>query len=191
MSQPHHDAGREAARAGEAPVDPATLPDPEDITEADLPAPPPRPGRAVRRFAGTRQQIVSADRIYKVCAYITGVMLLLLVAEMVFKYGLHQELFAGGTTVDGEPHGFGLAPEKSVTGGVNLSLAILIAHGWMYVVYLLACFRLWSLMRWAPGRLRAMAGGGVVPFLSFVVERKVSGQVREELAQFPDAARRY
>ena len=27
------------------PVDPDTLPDPEDITEADLPAPPPRPGR--------------------------------------------------------------------------------------------------------------------------------------------------
>ena len=78
-----------------------------------------------------------------------------------------------------------------MTGGVNLSLAILIAHGWMYVVYLLACFRLWSLMRWTPGRLLAMAGGGVVPFLSFVVERKVSGQVREELAQFPDAARRY
>ena len=115
-----------------AAVDPTSLPDPEDITEADLPEPPPRPGRESRRFAGTQQQIRSATRFYVVCAWITGVMLLLLVAEMVFKYGLHQELFAGGTTVDGEPNVLGLHPEDSVTGGVNLSLLILIAHGWMY-----------------------------------------------------------
>lgn len=176
---------------GSQPVDPASLPDPEDITEADLPEPPPRPGREQRRFAGTQQQIRSATRLYVVCAWITGIMLLLLVAEMVLKYGMHVELYAGGTTLDGEANGLGLHPTDSVTGGVNLSLFILIAHGWMYVVYLLASFRLWSLMRWEPLRLLAMAGGGVVPFLSFVVEKRMTRVVRDELHRFPDAARRY
>ena len=171
---------------GPQPVDPASLPDPEDITEADLPEPPPRPGREHRRFAGTQQQIRSATRLYVVCAWITGIMLLLLVAEMVLKYGMHVELYAGGTTLDGEANGLGLHPTDSVTGGVNLSLFILIAHGWMYVVYLLASFRLWSLMRWEPLRLLAMAGGGVVPFLSFVVEKRMTRVVRDELHRFPD-----
>ena len=177
--------------AAHAAVDPASLPDPEDITEADLPEPPPRPGRESRRFAGTQQQIRSATRFYVVCAWITGIMLLLLVAEMVLKYGMHVELYAGGTTLDGDANGLGLHPTDSVTGGVNLSLFILIAHGWMYVVYLLASFRLWSLMRWEPLRLLAMAGGGVVPFLSFVVEKRMTRVVRDELHRFPDAARRY
>ena len=173
------------------PVDPASLPDPEDITEADLPEPPPRPGRERRRFAGTRRQIGSAMRFYIVCAWITGIMLLLLVAEMVFKFGLHVELFAGGTTVDGVANTLSFQPTRSMSGGVNLSLFILIAHGWMYVVYLLACFRLWSLMRWSPMRLLAMAGGGVVPFLSFVVEKRMTRVVRAELEQHPEAVRRY
>lgn len=184
MSIQHPTAGRE-------PVDPASLPDPEDITEADLPEPPPRPGRERRRFAGTQQQIRSATRFYVVCSWITGVMLLLLVAEMLFKYVGHVELYLGGTTVDGESNLLGLHPEDSVTGGVNLSLAILIAHGWMYVVYLLASFRLWSLMRWEPLRLLAMAGGGVVPFLSFIVEKRMTRVVRQDSHRFPDAARRY
>ena len=36
-----------------------------------------------------------------------------------------------------------------------------------------------------------MAGGGVVPFLSFVVEKRMTRVVRDELHRFPDAARRY
>jgi hypothetical protein len=174
------------------PVDPNTLPDPEDITEADLPAPPPRPGReAPRRFAGTHQQIRSALTMYKVCAWITGIMLLLLVVEMIFKYGFGTELYAGGTTIDGSPNSLSFQPEDSGTGGFNISIAVLIAHGWLYVVYLVAAFRLWSLMRWHGMRLLLIAGGGVVPFLSFIVERRVHQETLEELAAHPEAARRY
>ncbi|WP_413543856.1 DUF3817 domain-containing protein [Citricoccus nitrophenolicus] len=176
------------------PVDPNTLPDPEDITEADLPAPPPRPGtQAPRRFAGTDQQIKSALTMYKVCAWITGIMLLLLVFEMIFKYvpdpGL--ELYAGGTLVDGSANGLSLQPEDSVTGGFNISIAVLIAHGWLYVVYLVAAFRLWSLMRWEAMRLLLIAGGGVVPFLSFIVEKRVHRETLAELEAHPEALRRY
>ena len=45
--------------------------------------------------------------------------------------------------------GRGPRPAASPTGdGFNLSLGILVAHGWFYVVYLFSCFRIWSLMRW-------------------------------------------
>ena len=71
---------------------------------------------------------------------------------------------------------------ESTGQGVNISLLILMIHGWFYVVYLLACFRVWSLMRWPFGRLLLLAGGGVVPFLSFFMEFFVVRDVRAYLA---------
>jgi integral membrane protein len=47
----------------------------------------------------------------------------------------------------------------------------LIVHGWLYVVYLYANFRLWILLRWGIGKFLLIAAGGVVPFLSFFTER--------------------
>ncbi|MFB9071317.1 DUF3817 domain-containing protein [Citricoccus parietis] len=129
--------------------------------------------------------------MYKICAWITGIMLLLLVFEMIFKYGYGTELYAGGTLADGAANTLSLQPEDSVTGGLNLSIAVLIAHGWLYVVYLVAAFRLWSLMRWNGMRLLAIAGGGVVPFLSFIVEKRVHRETLQELADHPEALRRY
>src|SRR5690625_4582395 len=83
------------------PVDPSTLPDPEDITEADVGEAPPRPeGKKKRRFGGTHQQIRSAQKLYKFTAWLTGLFLLLLVIQMIVKYGFNRELFAGGTTED-------------------------------------------------------------------------------------------
>src|SRR5690554_651576 len=108
----------------------------------------------------TIPQIKRAIAFYRVLAYITGIMLLLLVAEMIVKYGYHYELQLGGSS------GFlGLVPWDE-TGrvnwvtGVNLSTGILIAHGWLYVVYLFSDFRLWSLMRWPFSRFIAIALGG-------------------------------
>ena len=77
------------------------------------------------------------------------------------------------------------------TSGVNVSTWILIVHGWFYVVYLLSCLRVWSLMRWPFAQLVVMALGGVVPFLSFIVERKIHRSTEAELAANPKAAKRY
>ncbi|MEZ5189099.1 MAG: DUF3817 domain-containing protein [Microbacterium sp.] len=66
---------------------------------------------------------------------------------------------------------------------MNLSLGILIAHGWFYVVYLFACFRVWSLMRWGFGRFITLALGGIVPLLSFFMEARVAREVRAYLAE--------
>lgn len=158
--------------------------------EQPLPTPPPRP-QPQKRFGGTHQQIRSALGFYRFMAYVTGAFLLLLVGEMIAKYAFGLELFAGGNTVDGSGHGFGFAPTGSVENGVNLSIAVLIVHGWLYVGYLIADFRLWSLMNWPPTRLLLIALGGVVPFLSFIVEHRVHKEVHAELAKAPDAVQRY
>jgi len=149
---------------------------------------------AKRRFGGTHQQIRSALGFYKVLSYLTGTMLLLLCGEMIARYGFGSFLYAGGTdAVTGEAFGFGFAGAEppAVVGGINLSIAVLIVHGWMYVVYLISDFRLWSLMRWPFSRFILIALGGVVPLLSFFVEKKMHRQVEEELAAHPQAAKRY
>ncbi|BCW63909.1 DUF3817 domain-containing protein [Arthrobacter sp. StoSoilB22] len=147
-----------------------------------------------RRFGGTEAQIRSALKFYKVMAYLTGAMLLLLCAELIARYGFGVSLFAGGTNaVTGQPFGFGFAESepKGVIGGFNISISILIVHGWMYVVYLVSNFRLWSLMRWPFSKMILLALGGVIPLLSFIVEKKFHAQVEAELAANPQASKRY
>ena len=112
-------------------------------------------------------------------------MLLLLCTEMVIKYALGYELFLGGSggflwfapVVEG-PNG-----HESTGDGFNLSLGILVAHGWFYVVYLFSCFRVWSLMRWHFVRFLLLATGGVVPLASFFLEVRVARDVRRYLAE--------
>jgi integral membrane protein len=153
-------------------------------------------GRAAgqRRFGGTVSQIRSALKFYRVAAYLTGTMLLLLCAEMIARYAFGQFLYAGGSDAfTGKPFGFGFADAEpaGVVGGANLSITILIVHGWMYVVYLISNFRLWSLMRWRFPRFILMALGGVVPFLSFIVERRMHAEAERDLEAHPDAGQRY
>lgn len=147
----------------------------------------PATGTPRRRFGGTHAQIRSALTFYKVLAYATGVMLLLVVVEMVAKYGFGTEIVAGG----GAPLQFLPEAVAATAGGLNLSTTVLIVHGWLYVVYLIADFRLWQLMRWPFGRFVLIALGGVVPLLSFIVEKRVHRQAEEDLAAYPEAAPRY
>lgn len=151
----------------------------------------PNPAGTPRKFAGTPAQIRTALTFYKVLSYATGVMLLLLVLEMIFKYFWQLELFVGGTLLDGTANTLGMFNRAEISGAVNVSLLVLIVHGWMYVVYLFSDFRLWSMMRWPFTRFITIALGGVVPFLSFIVERKVHREVEAELERFPNAAKRY
>ena len=110
-------------------------------------------------------RIRSSLKLYRVTSIITGTFLLLLCLMMVFRYGFKVDIEAGG------PFGFlYLRPKEQITA-VNLSTAILIAHGWFYVLYLFSDFRVWTLMRWDFKRFIVIALGGVVPFLSFIVER--------------------
>ena len=133
--------------------------------------------------------IRGALRFYQVCSIITGTMLLLLVSEMIAKYALGYELFLGGSggllwfapVVQG-PEGL-----ESTGDGFNVSLGILVAHGWFYVVYLFSCFRIWSLMRWNVWRLALLAAGGIIPLLSFFMEARVAREVKTYLREREDA----
>ena len=143
--------------------------------------------------------IRGALKFYAICSIITGVGLLLLVAEMILKYTpLHIELFLGGSggflwfapTIVGPDCEWwskflpmtNSCEMTAVGDGLNVSLAILVAHGWFYVVYLFACFRIWSLMRWPFSRFIMLALGGVVPLLSFFMEARVAREVRAYLS---------
>ncbi|WP_298041515.1 DUF3817 domain-containing protein [uncultured Microbacterium sp.] len=153
-------------------------------------------------------KIRGALTFYQVASIITGVMLILLLAEMIFKYTpIHLELFAGGDggflwfapviVQDGcewfslfVPGGMDckMLSTGDTAGGTNLSLMILVAHGWFYVVYLFSIFRLWSLMRWPFRRFIVLALGGVVPVLSFIMEAKISREVKTYLASREEAS---
>ncbi|MFG6403978.1 MULTISPECIES: DUF3817 domain-containing protein [unclassified Microbacterium] len=142
--------------------------------------------------------IRGALKFYQICSIITGVGLLLLLTEMILKYTpLHVELFAGGSggalwlarVIPGPgcewfslflPGGNG-CDLVSAGDGFNISLAILVAHGWFYVVYLFSCFRIWSLMRWPFRRFLFLALGGVVPLLSFFLEAITARTVKTYL----------
>jgi integral membrane protein len=115
-----------------------------------------------------------ALKFYKVTSIVTGSFLLVLCLMMLFRYGFGVDIGAGGA--------FGLLylePRELIAsgGGVNISTIILIAHGWFYVAYVLADFNLWSPMRWGPVRLLIMFSGGIIPLLSFFLERRIHREV--------------
>ncbi|MWB98916.1 DUF3817 domain-containing protein [Agromyces seonyuensis] len=134
--------------------------------------------------AADLSKIPGRVKFYQVASIITGTMLLLLVAEMVLKYGFHLELY--GFSEQGflyfAPTVETAAGWVSTGVGANLSTGILIAHGWFYVVYLFACFNLWSIMRWTFPRFLLLACGGIIPFLSFFLEARVARDVRAYVA---------
>jgi len=98
----------------------------------------------------------SALKFYRVMAYLTGVMLLILCAGMVVKYG-----FGNGIVV-------------SIVGPI---------HGFLYMVYLAAAFNLGVLKaRWPMGYLLFVLLAGTIPFVSFIAERNVTHRMRQGLA---------
>ncbi|MGV8885912.1 MAG: DUF3817 domain-containing protein [Microbacteriaceae bacterium] len=142
---------------------------------------PPRPSSTPRLSDIPR--IRGALKLYKVTSIVTGSFLLLLCVMMAFRYG---PLLWGAAGVDIELNGaygvLALTPKDLITG-VNLSTVILIVHGWLYVIYLFSDFRLWSLARWPFTRFLFVALGGVIPFSSFIIEKRVHREVEAQLVQ--------
>lgn len=119
--------------------------------------------------------------VYKVSSIITGTFLLLLVVMMILRYGFGVDIELLG------PYGFlALTPKELITG-INLSTAILIMHGWLYVLYLACDFLLWRYIRWSFGRFLFIALGGIIPFLSFYFERQVPRSVEASIAKLTSA----
>ena len=129
----------------------------------------------------------SALKFYRVTSYITGTFLLLLCVEMIVRYVFGYDLIMGGVNglVALEVHG---VEGSGLSGtGLNVSTAILIVHGWLYVAYLYGDYRMWTLFRWSFTRFVIIALGGVVPFLSFFTERHFHKIAEAQLAKATQA----
>ncbi|MGH3812828.1 MAG: DUF3817 domain-containing protein [Pseudonocardiaceae bacterium] len=92
---------------------------------------------------------------YRIAAYATGVMLLVLTLSMVLRYGF--------------------ADERLVWSGP--------VHGFLYLGYLVSTVLLGTSVRWRPGRMVLVALAGTIPLMSFVAERIVTREVRASLVK--------
>mgnify|MGYP003681982659 FL=1 len=130
-------------------------------------------------------QIQKVLKFYKVSSYVTGTFLILL----MITWGIRRLPFLGFDLWLFGPNGFLTFQQYGVDGeglpevGINLTVWILIIHGWLYVVYLFADFRVWTLMRWSFIRFLLIALGGVVPLLSFYTEARYAKLAHLELEE--------
>jgi integral membrane protein len=131
------------------------------------------------------EQVKKVLKLFSASSYITGTFLLLL----MITWGIRRLPFLGFDLWLLGPNGFITFEQYGIDGeglpdvGVNLTVAILIVHGWLYVLYLFADFRLWTLMRWSFVRFLIIAAGGVVPLLSFFTESYYAKLARKQLSE--------
>jgi integral membrane protein len=91
--------------------------------------------------------VSSALTRYRVMAWVTGVLLLILV--------------------------FIAMPMKYIGNDDTLVSIVGVAHGWMYMLYLVTAFWLAYQRRWPLLKTVLVLLAGTVPFMSFVAERRV------------------
>ncbi|MET7478955.1 DUF3817 domain-containing protein [Streptomyces sp. NPDC005648] len=96
---------------------------------------------------------------YRVLAYTTGVLLVLLCLSMIAKYGL------------------------DIDGAADFTRVVAIAHGWLYVVYLVVAFDLGSKAKWPVGKQLWVLLAGTIPTAAFFVERKITHELEARVAE--------
>ena len=118
------------------------------------PTPQTQPAQPARIHPERQRRVKQALTLFTVTAWITGVLLLLLVARMIMQYGF----------------------------GMNVDYLSWVArvHGFAFVAFLMASLNLGSKARWSAGTWIATALSGVVPFMSFVIEGKRRNEVKEK-----------
>ncbi|CAM5583899.1 membrane protein [Streptomyces avidinii] len=93
---------------------------------------------------------------YRVMAYVTAVMLLILCSCMVAKYGFDT--------------------------GADLTFAVSQAHGVLFMIYLVFAFDLGSKAKWPFGKLLWVLVSGTIPLAAFFVERRIRAEVEPLIA---------
>jgi len=69
-------------------------------------------------------------------------------------------------------------PLKYLGDDDRLVRVVGVAHGWLYIGYLVTAFTVAYRLRWSPGRTVLLLLAGTIPFMSFVAERSVLRRVR-------------
>ncbi|BAC70544.1 DUF3817 domain-containing protein [Streptomyces avermitilis] len=95
---------------------------------------------------------------YRVLAYVTGVLLVLLCLSMIAKYGF------------------------DVDGAADFTRVVAIAHGWLYVVYLVFAFDLGAKAKWPVAKQLWVLLAGTIPTAAFFVERRISRELEPRVA---------
>ena len=116
--------------------------------------------------------------LFRISAAFTGVFLILLLIFWITRYTVGDFAFFPETGA----FGFYAKDLIEAGGGINLTVMLLIVHGWLYVAYLLIDFALWRLVRFPFSYFVLVAPGGVVPFLSFWYEYGVPRTVKKATA---------
>lgn len=104
--------------------------------------------------APTAESVRGALLRYRIMAFVVGVTLLVFCVAIFLKY---------------------------VTKTIESDSPVAIVHGWLFMIYVLLGLDLGFRMRWSFGRLLLMTVSGMIPFLSFYAEHRVTGWVRAEL----------
>jgi integral membrane protein len=99
---------------------------------------------------------------YRLMAWVTGVMLLILV--------------------------FVAMPLKYLGGDDRMVALVGFLHGWLYVAYLVTAFTLAYKLRWPALKTVLVLLAGTVPFMSFVAERRVVQDLRRSQQAEPAPA---
>jgi integral membrane protein len=111
------------------------------------------------RTSGPNRQASTLLVGYRIAAYATGVMLLVLTVSVVLHYGFADQRLAWSGPV----------------------------HGFLYLGYLVSTILLGTSIRWRPGRMVLVALAGTIPLMSFVAERSVTREVRAGLVTPPSS----
>lgn len=96
--------------------------------------------------------MTGAYRRYRTMAYVVGTLLVVLV-------------FVG-------------VPLKYAAGLPQVASVVGLAHGVLYMVYLATTLQLAVSRRWPIGKILLVFAAGLVPFLTFYMERRVSQEER-------------
>jgi len=122
----------------------------------------PEPSTPATSASALRAEDVDGIRprltFFKVMAFVVGVGLLVLVAEIVISYGFGRK---------GDQNPLSWWPQP---------------HGFIYMVYLVATALLGFKVGWTLPKIVLVMLAGCVPFLSFWVERRVAREVEAGLA---------
>ena len=111
---------------------------------------------------------------YRVMAWATGVLLLLLTLHVVLQL----------IQFDGETFSWaGVFEQQGLDVVVPGSGHVIpIMHGWLYLVYVVSAVDLWLRTRLPFGRTVLVVLAGTVPAMSFVAERWVTSRVQPMIA---------
>lgn len=94
---------------------------------------------------------------YRVLAYVTGVLLVLLTLGMIGKYVLELD------------------------GAADFTYVVSLAHGWLYVLYLVFAFDLGSKAKWPVKKQLWVLLAGTIPTAAFFVERRITHELEEKI----------